>query len=257
MNEIGAIIAEKRRAKGATQDELAAAVGVSGQAVSKWENGGSPDIELLPKIAGFLGTSVDALFGTDVLSVKHKPIEALAGELALELHRFDGNKMQMLHWICECLLLIPGLPQPADEGYALLARRLELKPGYFFLMPAAVDGASPFAEINDYLRLFSALGDEVTLRTLYFLDARTGGQFTPQLLEKQLGLSPEDAQRAIANLLWLELLERTALELDGETLPVYAFIRSGALYAMFALAAAFLKCGGLFVNQYGEIRFPL
>ena len=54
IKNIGAVILELRKAKGVTQDELAKYVGVSPQAVSKWENGGVPDTELLPKIADFL-----------------------------------------------------------------------------------------------------------------------------------------------------------------------------------------------------------
>ena len=61
-NRIGRQIAENRRAKGLTQEQLAEAFGVSPQAVSKWENGAScPDILLLPKLADFFGITVDEL----------------------------------------------------------------------------------------------------------------------------------------------------------------------------------------------------
>ena len=43
---------EIRKKKGIKQEELAAAVGVSPQAVSKWESGGMPDAALLPRIHG-------------------------------------------------------------------------------------------------------------------------------------------------------------------------------------------------------------
>lgn len=42
-----------RKERGIKQEELANYVGVSAQAVSKWENGGVPDTELLPRIADF------------------------------------------------------------------------------------------------------------------------------------------------------------------------------------------------------------
>ena len=45
---IGKNIAELRKTKSVKQDELARFVGVTAQAVSKWENGGVPDTELLP-----------------------------------------------------------------------------------------------------------------------------------------------------------------------------------------------------------------
>ena len=60
--QIGLTIAKLRKAKGVTQDDLAKFVGVSAQAVSKWENGGVPDTELLPKIADYFKVSIDCLF---------------------------------------------------------------------------------------------------------------------------------------------------------------------------------------------------
>ena len=52
-----------RKAKGITQEQLADAVGVSPQAVSKWEMTSYPDTQLLPVIAEFLGVTIDELFG--------------------------------------------------------------------------------------------------------------------------------------------------------------------------------------------------
>ena len=49
-----------------TQDELAEYLGISYQAVSKWENGNTmPDITMLPKLATFFGVSIDELFSID------------------------------------------------------------------------------------------------------------------------------------------------------------------------------------------------
>lgn len=64
MNQktLGARIAAGRKAKGMTQEELAAKLGVSSQAVSKWENDAScPDISLLPELARILGVTTDEL----------------------------------------------------------------------------------------------------------------------------------------------------------------------------------------------------
>lgn len=60
--EIGAHIAALRKAKGLTQEQLAAQLGVSAPAVSKWETNSSyPDITLLCPLARALGTNVDTL----------------------------------------------------------------------------------------------------------------------------------------------------------------------------------------------------
>ncbi len=60
--KIGSNIAALRKEKGITQEELANALGVSAQAVSKWENNSScPDVSLLTDIADYFGVTVDAL----------------------------------------------------------------------------------------------------------------------------------------------------------------------------------------------------
>ena len=57
-------VREKRLEKGLTQEQLAQAIQISPQSVSKWERGdGYPDITLLPRIANFLQISVDELIG--------------------------------------------------------------------------------------------------------------------------------------------------------------------------------------------------
>ena len=59
---IGKRIALLRREKGLTQEELAQHMGVSPQAVSKWENDQTcPDISALPKLSRLLGVTVDEL----------------------------------------------------------------------------------------------------------------------------------------------------------------------------------------------------
>lgn len=60
----GEIISKRRREMGLTQNQLAKSLNISFQSVSKWENGASyPDIEMLPKLAAALGTTVDGLLG--------------------------------------------------------------------------------------------------------------------------------------------------------------------------------------------------
>lgn len=61
---IGENLKKQRKLKELTQDQLANILGVSFQAVSKWERGeGYPDIEMLPTIAEFFGITIDELMG--------------------------------------------------------------------------------------------------------------------------------------------------------------------------------------------------
>ena len=60
---LGKTIAARRKALSMTQEELAQALGVTNQAVSKWEQDSCcPDIQLLPRLADLFGTTIDALF---------------------------------------------------------------------------------------------------------------------------------------------------------------------------------------------------
>ena len=74
-----------RKQRSLTQEALADFLGVSFQAVSKWERCESyPDIELLPAIAGFFGVSTDYLLGVD--KVKNEE------EILACIDRFDNGK---------------------------------------------------------------------------------------------------------------------------------------------------------------------
>ena len=65
MSVIGEQIKKYRIRKKYTQENLGSMIGVTTQAVSKWERGGTPDAEILPRLADALGVSIDALFGRE------------------------------------------------------------------------------------------------------------------------------------------------------------------------------------------------
>lgn len=74
MNQtLGKRISTRRRAMGLTQDQLAEKLGVTAQAVSKWENDQScPDITTLPRLAEIFGISIDTLLGRTEQEVAHE-----------------------------------------------------------------------------------------------------------------------------------------------------------------------------------------
>ena len=69
---IGDTIARFRKEKGWTQAELGEKLGVSNQAVSKWESGMTmPDVMLLPSLADIFGIYIDQLFSREVKAEIH------------------------------------------------------------------------------------------------------------------------------------------------------------------------------------------
>ena len=66
MIKVGEKIKELRLREGRTQEALANELGVTAQAVSRWEKGICyPDMEVIPSIANYFGVSIDELFGYD------------------------------------------------------------------------------------------------------------------------------------------------------------------------------------------------
>lgn len=75
LMNIGSNIAALRKQKGITQEELANELGVSAQAVSKWENNSScPDVSLLTSIADYFGVTVDALLREEEQKITEETI---------------------------------------------------------------------------------------------------------------------------------------------------------------------------------------
>ena len=76
MKQFGERLKKLRRDNAITQDALAEYLGISYQAVSKWENSaGFPDISLLPAIASFFAVSADYLLGIDQENSEEKERE--------------------------------------------------------------------------------------------------------------------------------------------------------------------------------------
>lgn len=97
---IGSRIARLRKEKGMTQESLAEKLGVSSQAVSKWENDlACPDVSLLTTLADVLGVTTDEL-----LSGKNDTVQMVAPEKRKKLEELtlriyvlskDGDKVKV------------------------------------------------------------------------------------------------------------------------------------------------------------------
>lgn len=89
---IGENIKRLRQNKGVTQELLGEVLGISGQAVSKWENESAlPDIMILPKLADYFGISIDELMGyrLNAFTYKEQFVRFMLGNGILELGEFE------------------------------------------------------------------------------------------------------------------------------------------------------------------------
>ena len=100
MSTIGTRIAKRRKDLGMTQEDLAVKLGVSAQAVSKWENDAScPDISLLPKLVQVLDITTDELLTGKTSQVRVLPADKRKSldELTLRIYVLssDGSKVKV------------------------------------------------------------------------------------------------------------------------------------------------------------------
>jgi len=103
---IGENIKHLRKSRDITQEEMAARLGVSFQAVSKWERGDTyPDITMLPALANFFGVSTDELIGMD--DIKKREEEYNIGKIVNDFQR-SGKFEEAVQFLRERLEVYPG-----------------------------------------------------------------------------------------------------------------------------------------------------
>lgn len=124
----GKKIKELRLQKAVTQEQLAACLNISPQAVSKWENNVTlPDIQLLPEISVYFGVTIDELFAiTDERHLQRienmvntkRTIDKSEFEYA---QNFLKNKLALKESLPKCLTLLSALYNSKANEYSSLA----------------------------------------------------------------------------------------------------------------------------------------
>ncbi len=103
---IGTNIYKLRKQKKFTQAQLAEKLGVTEQAVSKWENGGcAPDVSLFPLIAELFGVSIDRIFGY------HRKSYAEEVEEIMKIADESKNTYSEIEIISQGLKKFPNSPE--------------------------------------------------------------------------------------------------------------------------------------------------
>ncbi len=229
--DIGGSITTLRKGAGMTQEELAGQLGVSAQAVSRWETGASmPDILLLPVIADVFGITVDELYtgvreSTEQTHYGFNELpELLYGEL-LRLdsyawgHADDAERLSRLAELKSrlaegsgCLHFSigdrGGTVLVSDE-YALVHRTFGTRESLAML--EAAEGAA----------VLEAILDKNAVRLFRYLIENQKKIFTTAAISRRVDMSEEECQAALDKLSAANILYCTIV--DGETeLPVYS-----------------------------------
>ena len=284
VHNVGSVISELRKAKGVTQEDVAKYVGVSAQAVSKWENGGVPDTELLPKIADYFDIPIDMLFGRDYsgtdLSVailecirKHEPRSPMryreAFELCWDIERslFSHNGIikddamdLKQNRIADYENRLPENGQThstmvSDHGFTRMgvANRMQ----YFLLVPEIKNKETALFAGIDYPAFFACLSQPDVFQALLLLYSRDDRKaFTENLLVNGLSIDLERAKQIIEILYAMNLVAITKLELDDEIKDVYRFVPNTAFIALLIFAREMIDRPNTFSYQSGFRTVP-
>lgn len=207
IDTIGKQIAAMRKEKGVKQEELANFVGVSIQAVSKWENGGVPDTELLPKIADFFSVSVDFLFGRSVADyndlqlalmkrIHSTPFEEqfkVAFNYCWNIERALMSYMDVKRG-CSVEEFEKGLETNMQTYSSVISNSGFTRMGvanrsqYFLIVPEPKDAEKAYLTEVDYPSFFKDFSDEDFWNACVFLNKRDSQKaFTESIFVKILG----------------------------------------------------------------------
>lgn len=271
---IGAQIAKFRKAAGLTQEELGRAAGVSTQAVSRWECGGTPDVTLLPAIADRLGVTIDALFGREGGEVQdmHEAVSRWYLSLPKE-QRYD--KLNRVVW--------SAVKSPYDyfsaENYlakcveqnlgSLISSNIETDSGVYFgvnaedmafsaVCPAPKEGYKAyFADNEQYRKFFSILATPGCLEILLHMLMQNQQLSSVELLSKEVGIEKQQLEQVLEEMKHFGLTRNIEVETMDGTLKGYGVYRNAAYVPFFYIARYLLEENKMNYYNISDYQKPL
>lgn len=219
QSAFSASLQKLRKECGVTQEALAAHLGVSPQAVSKWENGSFPDGDLLPRIADFFEVSIDYLYGR---AERERSIEQRVFD---ELHEKSFreasaekffNKILEILWAAQISIWDGSMswyPLPVHQEDSHLSSEVSRVEGfshfrlnqdlqYYCLIKRPPEGfAKRLGDAERFAPLFAFLGDVANLKILFFLLSLNDGEVVKaSTIAKRLNQSEEKVEKALGYL---------------------------------------------------------
>lgn len=271
---IGEKITNYRKAKGYTQEQLGELVGVSGQAVSKWENGGVPDTYLLPTISKILDVSIDALFDIekDISDFTQDEILDMLFNFCFHKSSNTADAFDMFPFLFEIIWTLQSAyfgvetrqplrkvieknsdnPQITsqiinDEGTTYLTL-VENFPFFCAVMDTPEITKKLLSEQNFY-EFFSLLASEDGLKAVIFTQQSTkSGQYTAETMARNIGISVERFLEIEPLLVKYGLLHADSLSLDDKAIKVYHKWSNPEIRPLLIMAYQFINARQCYYN---------
>lgn len=269
---LGEMIAKYRKEARLTQEELGKRVGVSTQAVSRWECGGTPDVELLPAIADCLHVSIDALYGrdggeaVDVKELVYRKIRNAPREKCMDLLLEYVWAMQQAAQINGMPELEPAFammpleavdrgeeePQLIPSSILLCDERSVMLHGlvkdkrFAAILPEPEGGfEATLKHPEEYIRLFSLLAKPHYLEMLIDANRRKPKEhFTVRSAAARLTISEEEAAAILAELEHHMMLDSMEVADEVGTVKIYTLSGDISLYAFLFFCENVMRSSG-------------
>ena len=245
---LGQKIRELRRRDGRTQEALADAIGVTSQAVSRWEAGGGyPDMEMIPSIANYFGISIDALFGYD--NERSKKVDALVAKIEAMNAENNGEDVNIEECIAlarEAMVEFPGNEKIMLSLASVLYNAGYVRFGEYHLLDE--DGYSVYdtARHRDYAEWKEAIAlYEKLLKTLE--NGETRHRAIRELMQLYLNTGEHDRASALIEMVPDLYGSREFLKLNATDGKQHAKANGEALLKM-VRACSGLMVSGVIVN---------
>ncbi len=242
-----------RLEKNLTQEQLAAKLGVSAQAVSKWETSETyPDGALLVPLAGALEVSLDELFGNDSVSMADisrrivKLIHATEAKERFNVARDIG--WQIERGLFNCRMEIGKKYDPNeiknqksasyildDNGFTIVSNGKE---PFFSVFPQPEEGYGHFLnDKEDLQKIFAALSRPDTINALIYLYHKTENYvFESPVLARDCEIPSDKIEAVLDDLLLLKVIWKQNLTINGEDRTLFYSRPSHKLIALFIMA---------------------
>ncbi len=272
-NTIGENIAKYRKLAGLTQEQLGDKVGISGQAVSKWENGGVPDTYLLPSIAKTLGVSINALFGTEKSPADYTEEEIL--DLFFRFVLFQTYKndkfdyfdfLFKMIWQMQSAYLGNEQPVPLEKvvedhaGNPQITSQILNDHGTTYLslvkdfpfFCAVKDSAEISEKLlgeTDFGELFSLFADEDGRKAIIFTQTATeASQYTAAAMAEKMNIAPQKFEKLLPSLVKYGLLHEDSLCIDEKTVKIYRKWSNPEIRPILMMAYQFIHARQCYYN---------
>ena len=242
MSIIGDQIKKYRVSKEITQEQLGHMIGVTTQAVSKWERGGVPDAESIPLIADALGVSTDMLFGRENTSTI---VDMIINEIQL-VDRAEAMK-KMFHYLWAASMailneknikdslgieLVNNLKHSEGIGYysrfclneGIMDARLNSDFKYFFFMPEPEKGFSAsLGDLSNIAEVMSVLSNKDSLKILSFMYTRLNTPLSLSLIAARTEIPADRAEKLMKKMCDINIMKCSQIETENGFIMSYTF----------------------------------